>query len=171
MIAFVKVLTSGSLLADAAATSVMPFLEYIQPFLPAFYLMIVAALIEGGLRWRELTPRANWWFGLGAITTDIFLLIWNSWSQSFPIAASVDMPGQEGLKLRLLLISFGLIVILSIAGMALGGIRSAVKDNITVRTGITILRCLPAFPLLILLVWNVHLALKVFEGVKFQLFI
>ncbi len=159
------------LLADTAAVSSMPFMEYMQPFLPALYLLGVAVLIEVGLHWREMTPRTNWWFGLAAITVDIFLLIWNSWSQSFPMAASVDMPGPEGFQLRLRLLAFGLIAICSVAGMVLGGVRAAVKDNVSTGPAVTALRCLTAVPLLILLVWHITRALKVFEGVKFQLFI
>jgi hypothetical protein len=87
------------------------------------------------------------------------------------MAALADAPDQEGLRFRARLIGFGLAVVGSVLYMAVAGIRMVMAGLVTTGPFVMAARLLPGVVVPVLLAWHVRVALRVFEGISFRLFI
>lgn len=171
MTAIATLASVPAILGAAPEAPVVSFATFIGPFLPAIIAFCVAVALEAVLLWTERTPEMNWWFGLAFVTIGVFLLIWDSWSRGVPMAALADAPDQEGLRFRARLIGFGLAVVGSVLYMAVAGIRMVMAGLVTTGPFVMAARLLPGVVVPVLLAWHVRVALRVFEGISFRLFI
>lgn len=147
------------------------FVTFILPFLPAVGGVLVSLVLEAVAVWSGRSAQANWWFAMAFAAIAVFLLIWDSWSGGVPMVALADAPDAEGLRLRLSVVAFGVVTVVTVLGMAYAGVRLIVDSMPVVGVFPGVLRLVPVVAIPVVLAWHVLGAVRVFEGVSFRLFL
>ncbi len=157
----------GGVLAEAPFRT---FPEFIAPFLPALAGLVVALGIEAALRWRGNISHSNSWFAIACAVLCVFLLIWDVWIYSAPLATLLDSPDREGLQFRLLLLGFGALAVMMPVLAVLAGVRQIVLEWPFSGPLVSVLRLLPAPVVPFVLARQIPAVLRFFEGATFRLF-